>query len=131
MHQPQATLNSRFADEQGGASLNLLIVVLLIGAVVYAASQYAPVAYDAAGYKQKIEETVGKAAGLGYSTEWVKRELTASGTEYNVPSDAQINVEQRDGMLQATVQFTRPVTLPGYTYEYNFNYSAKSSTLSK
>jgi hypothetical protein len=30
--------------------------------------------------------------------------------------------------VQVRVQFTRPISFPGFTYSYNFDYTAQSTT---
>jgi hypothetical protein len=56
--------------------------------------------------------------------------LRVEGNEHGVPPNAEITVERSsDGRVQARVQYMRPVALPGYTYSYNFDYTAKSTEL--
>jgi hypothetical protein len=76
-----------------------------------------------------MQQTVDKAAALGQSGEWVKTQLKASFNDYSVPPDAGITTAQRDGRMEATVQFTRPIALPFYTYQYDFNNTVKSTEL--
>ena len=33
---------------------------------------------------------------------------------------------QKDNRIEVRVQFTRPISFPGYTYNYDFDYTAKS-----
>jgi len=44
-----------------------------------------------------------------------------------VPPDAVIMPTQRDNRVEVTVQFVRPIELPGYTYNYDFDHTAKST----
>jgi hypothetical protein len=53
--------------------------------------------------------------------------LVKSGPEYHVPPDAIITPTQSDNRVVVRVQFTRPIQLPGYTYSYDFDYTAKST----
>lgn len=118
------------AGERGGTRLKFLIVLVLIAVVAYAGYQFIPVAYQANVYKSEVmQPAVDKAAIMGQSTGWVKDQLRASGKDYGVPPDAAITVEQTNGRMQARVQFTRPISFPGYTYQYSFDHTARSTEL--
>ena len=39
----------------------------------------------------------------------------------------QVSVQNDNGRLAARVTWTRPVQLPGYVYQYNFDHTARSS----
>jgi hypothetical protein len=114
--------------ECGGARFNLVVVVVVIGLAAYSAYNYAPVAYDAYLYKDFMQETVNKAAYPPVkSNDWVAKQLRAAGKEYGLPADADIKVENEDGRIAARVTYTRPVQLPGYVYDYDFDHTARSS----
>ncbi|MDQ3920166.1 MAG: hypothetical protein M3348_17010 [Acidobacteriota bacterium] len=122
-----------FADnpsrgERGGARFNFVALVLVIALAGYSAYSYAPVAYDAYRFKDFMQEVVNKAAyPPPKSGQWVTEQLRAAGDEYDLPEDAQINVQNENGRIAAHVTYTRLVRLPGYTYEYNFDHTARSS----
>ena len=114
--------------EWGGSRLNFLIVVLIIGAGVYSAYQYAPVAYSVLLYRDFMQETVNKAAyPPGQPTAWVESQLRAGAKENNLPDDMFLNVQNQNGQIVARVQWTKPIRLPGYIYEYKFDHTVKSS----
>jgi hypothetical protein len=116
------------AGEMGGSRLNFLIVVVIIALVGYSAYNYAPVAYDASLFKDYMQDTVNKAAyPPGQSTEWVAQQLRLSSKEYDLPADAYINVQKEGGQIVARVQWMRPIRLPGYTYQYTFDHTVRSS----
>src|ERR1044071_7889892 len=116
------------AGERGGSRLNFIIVAAIILLAAYSAYNYAPVAYRAFLFKDYMQETVNKAAYMqGQMTEQVVQQLRMGGKEYDVPSDALINVQNEAGQIVARVQWTRPVKLPGYTYQYKFDHTARSS----
>ena len=119
---------ARRRGERGGSRFNLIVVLLVIALAVYSAYNYAPVAYHSYLYKDFMQETVNKAAyPPPKSSDWVTQQLRAATGEYNLPEDADIRVQNENGRISARVTFTHPVQLPGYTYEYNFDYTARSS----
>jgi hypothetical protein len=122
----QATRRRR--GQRGGSRFNLIVVLLIIGLAAYCAHNFAPVAYNAYLYKDFMQETVNKAAYPPVkNNEWVKEQLRAAAGEYQLPDDAGISVQNESGRITARVTFRRPVQLPGYVYEYNFDHTARSS----
>lgn len=116
--------------ERGAARLKFVLLIAVIAVVAYVGYQYVPVAYQASMYKGAMQESVDKASMLGQSNEGLRSQLRTDGNKYSVPPDAEITVDRSaDGRLQARVQYTRPVALPGYTYSYKFDYTAKSTQL--
>jgi hypothetical protein len=117
------------AAERGGARFNFIVIALLIGLAAYSAYQYVPVAYKAYLFKDYMQETVNKAAyPPGQTSDWVTQQLRAAAKEYGVPPDMQVSVQNENGRLAARVTYTRPVQLPGYVYQYNFDHTALSSS---
>jgi hypothetical protein len=113
--------------ERGGARLKFVIVIAVIAVVAYAGYLYVPVAYDAYYFKDVMQNKVDMAVTQGYETVWVRDQLVKSGPEYHVPADALITPTAKDNRVEVRVQFTRPIQLPGYTYTYEFDYTAKST----
>ena len=117
-----------FAGQRGGARFNFVAIILFIALAAYAAYGYAPVWYDAYLFKDYMQETVNKAAyPPGQSTGWVEQQLRAAAREYDLPPEMQVSVQNESGRIAARVVWTRPVRLPGYTYQYNFDHTARSS----
>lgn len=118
------------SNERGGARFNFLIVVALIGGLVYAGSQYVPVAIQAYQFKDLMHQKVTFAAATGTAvpTKWVEKELQASLSDYGIPPSAKINAQQIDGRLEARVRWTRSIELPGYVYQYNFDHTTRSDS---
>src|SRR5688572_17280935 len=119
----------RRRGESGGSRLSFLLVVAVIVLVGYAVYQYAPVAYDAFKYKDFMTVTVDKAAyPPGQSVAWVESQLRAGADEHGLaPEDLTLDVRNVEGRIVARVQWTRPVKLPGFIYEYKFDHTARSS----
>ena len=74
------------------------------------------------------QDTVNKASyPPGQSNEWVTAQFRKALKENDLPEDAYINVQKESGQIVARVQWTRPVKLPGYTYQYTFDHTVRSS----
>lgn len=119
--------------ERGAGRLKLIVIMAIIAIAVYMGFQYVPVAYHARTFKSLMDDVVEKAANLpgdgGQKGQWVTDQLKASANEYGVPPTAKIIPTITNGRVEVTVQFTQPINLlPGLTYQYNFEHTAKSST---
>ncbi len=116
------------SNERGGARLKFVIAMAVFAIVVYAGYLYVPVAVDAYYFEDVMQNKVNQAAAQGNEAGWIKDQLVKGGAEYHVPTDAIISPAQKDGRFEVRVQFTRPITGPGFTYNYDFDYTAKSTT---
>ena len=116
------------SSERGGARLKFIIAITVFAVVVYVGYLYIPVAVDAYYFKDVMQNKVDLAATQGYETTWVTDQLVKSKAEYHVPENAIISPARQDNQMQVRVQFTRPISFPGYTYDYEFDYTAKSTT---
>jgi len=115
--------------ERGSARLKFLIVFSVVALVAYVGYQYVPVAFQSYQYKDFMQQSVDKGAALGHGSDWVKQQLVKNAREYGVPPNAEISIQQNEGAMQARVQFKRPISVPGYTYEYEFDQTVKSSSM--
>jgi len=113
--------------ERGSARLKFLVVIAIIGIVAYVAYVYVPVAYNAYLLKDVMQHNVDVAVTQGYPASWVKDQLTKAGKDYGVPSDAVIDPTQRENRMEVRIQFVRPIEFPGFTYQYNFDHTVKST----
>jgi hypothetical protein len=127
-------MNQRFTGvqvsrrgERGGARLKFIIVVSIVAVVAYAGYLYVPVQFDAYRYKDLMQHDVDVASTQGYPVTWVSDQLKKSAAEYNVPANAIITPSAQDSRVIVRVQFTRTIEFPGYTYEYEFDHTAKST----
>jgi len=114
-------------NERGSARVKLIIFIAVFAVLVYVGYLYIPVAIDAYYFKDTMQNTVNLAVTQGYDTAWVTDQLKKGGREYHVPEDAIITPAQRDNRIEARVQFTRPISTPIYTYNYEFDYTARST----
>ena len=117
----------QMTSERGSARLKFIIVIAIIAVGAYALYMYVPVAYQGYLFKDLMQHNVDVASAQGYPATWVRDQLVKSAPEYGVPADAVISPAQRDNRMEVTVQFVRPIEFPGYTYQYNFDYTVKST----
>jgi hypothetical protein len=118
----------RHQSQKGSARVKLIVFIAVVAIVGYVAYMYIPVAIDAYYFKDAMQNKVNLAAAQGYDTAWVADQITKSKAEYHVPEDAVITPSQTEGRVQVRVQFTRPISFPGFTYNYDFDYTAQSTT---
>jgi hypothetical protein len=120
--------NGQARGEAGGARLNFILIIAAIALLGYSAYNYAPVAYNAFLFKDFMQETVNKAAyPPGQTDDWVTQQLRDKGKELDLPPEMSVNIQRDGGHISARVQWTRPVKLPGYVYDYKFDHTARSS----
>ena len=122
-------MQTRRSGERGSANLKFLIVMAILGSIAYAGYLYVPVAFQANAYKDLMQHYADVAATQGYAPSWTAEQLLKSGAEYNVPSNALITPVRRDNRLEVRVQFVRAIEFPGYTYNYEFDHTARSTAL--
>jgi hypothetical protein len=115
-------------SERGGAQLKLIIFIAIVAIAAYAAYMYIPVAVDAYYFKDAMQNKVNLAAAQGDDTAWLADQVSKSKGEYHVPDDAVITPTQNEGRVQCRVQFSRPISFPGFTYNYDFDYTAQSTS---
>ena len=115
-------------NERGSARLKLIIFIIVFGLAIYAGYLYLPVAVDAYYFKDVMQNMVNLAAAQGNDANWVRDQLVKSEPDYHVPPDANITPSIQDKRVQVRVQFVRPISFPGYTYNYEFDHTAQSST---
>ncbi len=120
---------AQIGSERGGSRLNFLIVLFFITLARYAGYHYVPVAYQASLYKVYMQQTVNAATAVGTDkgAGWVENQLRLNMDDYGLPPDTNISTISNNGRMEARVQFTKPVMLlPGFTYQYTFDHTAKS-----
>ena len=101
------------------------MTVLVAGA--YAGYLYIPVAYNAHTYKDLMQHYADVAVAQNYPPAWVTEQLLKSSAEYQIPADAVITSAQRDNRVEIKVHYVRPIEFPGYTYNYEFDHTVKST----
>ena len=120
-------MNTLHSNERGSARLKFLVFLVVVGIIAYAAYLYVPVAYRAYLFKDFMQHNVDVASAQGYKPVWVSEQLTKSLAEYEVPEDALITPVTRDNRMEVRVQYTLPIEFPGYTYDYEFDQTVRST----
>lgn len=115
------------SGERGSANLKFIIVILLLGATAYAGYLYVPVAFQANAYKDLMQHYADVTGAQGYAPSWAAEQLAKSGAEYNIPANAVITAAPRENRIEVRVQFVREIEFPGYTYNYEFDHTVKST----
>jgi len=114
-------------SERGSARLKFLLVLIVIGGVAYAGYMYVPVAYNAYLFKDLMQQKANAAVGLGHPPTWVKEQLVKSAPDYNIPADVEITSAVQDKRMEVRAQYAQPIHFPGYTYQYDFDHTVKST----
>ena len=115
------------SGERGSATLKFVIVMAILGTCAYAGYLYVPVAFQANTFKDLMQHYADVAVAQGYKPSWVGEQLLKSAPEYQVPANAIITPTQRDNRIEVRVQYVRTIEFPGYTYNYEFDHTVKST----
>ena len=116
-----------YQTERGGARAKLIIAMLVFLVIVYAGYLYLPVAVDAAYVKDAMQNKVDAAVAQGYDPAWVTDQLKKASPDLHIPDNATISSSQKENRIEVRVQFTRPISFAVFTYNYDFDYTAKST----
>nr|ALS89721.1 MetaGeneMark_Unknown Function [uncultured bacterium] len=100
----------------------------IIASVGYGCYQFIPIAFQSYKITDLMQHYVDTAVTMGYPASWVKGQLVNNGPEYGIPRDAVITPAQEDNRIIVRVQFSQPIQLPFYTYDYVFDRTVKSAT---
>lgn len=120
-------MEGRRSGERGNANLKFLVAIVIIAGAAYAGYLYVPVALQSYKIKDLMQHNVDLAVAQGYKADWVGQQLAKSAAEYGIPSNAEIAPVLRDNRIEVRVHFKRLIEFPGYTYEYEFDHTAKST----
>ena len=116
------------SGERGSANLKFLIVMVILVTSAYAGYLYIPVAFQANTFKDLMQHYTDVAVSQGYQPSWIADQLKKSAPEYEIPDNAIITPVQRDNRIEVRVQYVREIQFPGYTYNYEFDHTASSTT---
>ncbi|HSE17142.1 MAG TPA: hypothetical protein VLB46_08810 [Pyrinomonadaceae bacterium] len=115
------------SGERGSANLKFLVVMAVLVVSAYAGYLYVPVAYQANTFKDLMQHYADVAVAQGYAPSWAQEQLMKSAPEYEVPANASITSAQRDNRIEVRVQYVKAIEFPGYTYNYEFDHTVKST----
>jgi len=113
--------------ERGSANLKFLVVITILVASAYAGYLYIPIAYQANTFKDLMQHYADVAATQGYRPSWTSEQLMKSAPEYDIPANAIITAVNRENRIEVRVQYAREIEFPGYTYNYEFDHTVKST----
>src|SRR5687768_7211146 len=125
------TPQTAVSGEHGGAAVKFLCIALVIIVAANAGYNYIPVAYNGASFKQEMDTAVVKglaASGQMKPMDIVTASVKKAAYDYNVPSDAFVEIKQENGVVRAHVVYTKQIPiLPFgmYNYAYQFDHRAK------
>ena len=122
-------MRTQRSNESGSAGLKFLLVMLIIGAGIYAGYLYVPVAYGAHNVKEMMQHYADVASAQGKPPAWAAEQMVKNFKEYGVPPDALISNAKRDNRIEVRIQYVKAVEFPGYTYNYEFDHTVKSTAL--
>jgi len=115
------------SGERGSATLKFVVVMAILCSAAYAGYLYVPVAFQANTFKELMQHYADVAVAQGYQPTWVKEQLLKSAPEYQIPAEAVITSAQRDNRIEVRVQYVKTIEFPGYTYNYEFDHTVKST----
>jgi hypothetical protein len=115
------------SGERGSATLKFVLVMAIMITVGYAGYLYVPVAFQANTFKDLMQHYTDVAVAQGYKPSWVGEQLMKNAPEYQVPANAVITATQRDNRIEVRVQYVREIEFLGYTYNYEFDHTARST----
>ena len=117
-------------SERGGAAAKALIIGVVLVLIANAGYNYVPIAYAGASFKQEMDTAVVKglaAPGALKPADVVKAHIQKAAKDYEIPSDAVVEIKPTGNMVQAHVTYSKEVNmLPFglYRYSYQFNHTA-------
>ena len=115
------------SGERGNATLKFLMVMAIMIACAYAGYLYVPVAFQARTFKDLMQHYVDVASAQAHPPSWVGEQLMKNAPEYEIPANAIITPSKRDNRIEVRVQYVRVIEFPGYTYNYEFDHTVKST----
>ena len=126
------SMNHRIS-ERGSASVKFVMILIGLVLAAHAGYQYIPIAYQGASFKQEMDTAVVKglaASGQMKPLDVVKAHIQRASYDYQIPSDAVVDVQPGQGHIWAHVSYQRPVNMLPFglfKYNYKFDYTATPS----
>jgi len=122
-----SNLTNNRKSERGGAGVKLIIVLTVLITFAHAAYNYIPVAYEAENFKQEMGTAVIQGVAMPganlTATDAVRIKVQRAAVNNNLPSNALIEVKSANNVVQAHVNYTKPISiLPFGIYNYNYQF---------
>jgi hypothetical protein len=117
----------RRSSERGSGRVQFFIVMTIIVATAYAGYLYVPVAYQAHEYNSLMQHYADLSGTQERPLVWVEEQLRKNAADYEVPENAIITPVLSDSQVVVRVQFVKLIEFPGYTYNYEFDRTVKST----
>lgn len=112
----------RRTAERGEGNLGCILWVLVLGLVVMVAWKALPVKVASAELYDFMDEQA-KFAGANTTSEEVKKRILQRAVELKLPlTKEQVTVERNGDRIRMVAEYTVPVELPGYTYNWTFRH---------
>jgi hypothetical protein len=98
-----------------------------LGATAYAGYLYVPVAFNASTYKDLMQHYTDLAATSSKSPSWAGEQLlkSAPSTRFQRMPSSRLCSEITGSRCE--VQYVRVIEFPGYSYNYEFDHTVKST----
>ncbi len=120
-------------NERGAARLNLVLLIVVVGLLLFAGYHFLPVYYEGVTMKEEMDAAVMRGltmASANTPEQVVRSEINVDLDERGVPRDALVQLTAKDKAVTATVSYSKLVPiLPFGLYDYNyvFTYTATPS----
>lgn len=108
--------------ERGEGRIGCILWLLVLGLAVLISWRMIPVKIASAELYDFMDEQA-RAAGVNTAAEDVKKNILARAAQLHLPLDKDhVTVERVGDNIRMTAEYTVPVQLPGYTYNWHFRH---------
>jgi Domain of unknown function (DUF4845) len=116
--------------ERGGGKVNLLLTVLVVGALIFAAIKIVP-AYVNNYQLQDSMETEARFAGANRKAEAdIRQDVWKKVEELGIPAKQDdLRVSMAEGAVQISLSYTIPIDLQVYRFNLDFHPHADNRTI--
>lgn len=119
--------------ERGGASIRLMLFLLVLAVTINAGYNYIPTAYQGENFKQEMQTAVIQVTAMPSTTisppDMLKAKLVKLATENQLPP-SMIDVRQVNNVLTAHVRYSKDINIVPfgiYNYHYDFDHTVTPS----